>query len=240
MAGVRLSRLQGAQDLPRLGRARSRGLAPARRPSRRSSGSSSAQGRGGASPQLPGRAIRRASSPPTPLKLARRRPSASTITVRLAVHEVAMLQRHGPLVVEDRGQVAVGRRGSSPRPRPGSGTVAERQISCTAGRAEQDRLLPGGAALRIAHVVDLVEDDDGRVVQAVRRPCTSMLRSTSVVMTSRLASGFSTMSPVSRPARSPADQAALGRPFEQLAEVAQLLVRERLDRRGVERRGRPA
>ena len=44
-------------------------------------------------------------------------------------------------------------------------TVAERQIELDVLRAEDDRLFPGRAALRIGQVVDLVEDDAVDVVE---------------------------------------------------------------------------
>jgi hypothetical protein len=87
-----------------------------------------------------------------------------------------------------------------------------------------DHLLPDSTAEAVGEVVDLVHDDVSEARQG-RRPAYSMLRSTSVVMTTTGASPLTEESPVSSPTRSAPCRAD---------EIVVLLVRQGLDRRRVE------
>ncbi len=100
--------------------------------------------------------------------------------------------------------------------------MAERQTSCNV-RAEDDRLFPGGAALRIGQVVDLVEDDGvdiveipGGLQQHVAQDLGGHHHDSGVPVLGHIA-GQQT------------DLIAID-----LAQIAEFLVGERLDRRGVD------
>ena len=104
-------------------------------------------------------------------------------------------------------------------------TVAERQTKVTLAGREDEHLLPHPAPVGVLEVVDLVEDDRAPSRCSRSEPASSMLRRTSVVMTTIGGS---------RPDGGVAGQEpdlflAVGD-----AQVAELLVGERLERRRVE------
>ena len=107
-------------------------------------------------------------SPPTSGKSATCLPGPVDDEMQRAIEEVIEGERHGALIVGDQGDRAV--RAADPGgdlPRIGDGRGEADELDML--RAEDDRLFPRRAALRVGEEVDLIEDDRVDRVHLPRR-----------------------------------------------------------------------
>ena len=142
--------------------------------------------------------------------------------IELAVDEIVERQRHGPLGVGDEADRAVGAADPG-RDLVGVGDRRREADELDVLRAEDDRLFPGRAALRIGQIVNLVEDDGVDVVEIPRRLQEHVAQDLGGHDDD---AGIPVLGDI---AGEESDLVAVDR-----AQIAIFLVRERLDRRGVD------